>query len=127
MIDPHTIVEGFLDKQADLDGVLLYPGEDVPPPGYTPGDNGDCITFKVRGGDSDYEDALLRPSVQFKCYGSSEVEANACYRALYDALHNGSGEHVLHAEVETIGQTLEEPETGWYFVLSYFSVTLRQS
>jgi hypothetical protein len=128
MIDALKLLRDFLLADAGYVAVVTggtYAGRNVPPVGYDPGD-GPCTVFDVRGGRPDYDDALLMPSVQFKCYGSSEVEANACYRALYDALHDATGEHVLHAEVETIGQTLEEPETGWFFVVSHFSVTFRQ-
>lgn len=132
MIDPHAIVEGFLAVQTDLVGVLLYTGEDVPPPGYSPGDSGDCITFKVRGGDSDYEDALLRPSMQFKCYGASggvptTAASYALYRTLHDVLHGARSAEILHCERETLGQPLREPDTEWPFVLVHFRFLLRQS
>lgn len=110
---------------ADLVGSRIFAGRDVPPVGYVPAD-GDCIVFKVRGGGPDYDDALLNPSVQFKCYSTDEVNAYALYRTLYDHLHNGTSSAILHAESETLGQILEEPETEWYFVLSYFTIMTRR-
>jgi hypothetical protein len=129
MIDAHTTIRAFLLTNAPLValvGTRLYAGRDVPPVGYKPLD-GPCITFKVRGGGPDYEDALLNPSVQFKCYDDTETECYALYRALYAAVQNGTSATVLHAETETLGQVLSEPDTGWYFTLAYFKFMLRQA
>lgn len=128
MIDANAKIREFLVADVplvNLCGTRIYAGRDVPPEGYNPAD-GDAITFKIRGGSPDYDDALLSPSVQFKCYGATELAAMACYRALYDALHNGTGATVLHGESEILGQALEEPDTQWTFVLAYFTVMLRQ-
>lgn len=128
MVDLHTTIRSYLILSSDLTdlvGTRIYAGRDVPPVGYVPAD-GDCIVFKVRGGGPDYDDALLNPSVQFKCYSTGEVDAYNLYRTLYDHLHNGKSSMILHAESETLGQILEEPETEWYFVLSYFTVTIRR-
>lgn len=123
LILSHVLADATL---ASMAGDRVFAERNVPPPGYRPAD-GPCITFKIRGGGPDYEDALLTPSVQFKCYDTSEVRAQALYRALHDALHNSTGPSVLHAEEEGIGQTLEEPDTEWVFVLAFFTVMLRQA
>ncbi len=104
----------------------IYGGRDVPPPGYKPA-HGQALVFKVRGGPGyDEEDALLVASVQFKCYGRTEQEADALYRDLVLALHNGGNGEILHALIEGPGVSLEEPETQWPFTLCYFSVLVRQ-
>ena len=129
MIDAHTTIRAFLLTHAPLAalvGTRLYAGRDVPPVGYQPL-AGPCITFKVRGGGPDYEDALLNPSVQFKCYDDTEAESYDLYRTLYEAAHNGYSATVLHAATETLGQVLSEPDTGWYFTLAYFKFMLRQA
>lgn len=129
MIDPHTVIRDYLLLDADLVGLVgnrVYAGRDVPPVGYAPGD-GPCVTFRVRGGEPDYDDALLNPSVQFKCYAPDEPSSYEVYRALYDHLHNGQAAGIAHAESEVLGQLLEEPETDWHFVLAYFRVMLRKS
>lgn len=128
MIDAHAVILEYLEAQAGLVGLTdsrIYAGRDTPPVGYKP-DDGVCVTFRVRGGNPDYEDALLIPSVQFKCYASSEADAWALYRTLYDAVHNGNNAEVLHAESEVLGQLLEEPDTQWVFVLGFFVFMLRQ-
>ena len=128
MIEPHGLIRAFLADDAALVALVgtgIYAGRDVPPPDVTPGD-GDCLVFKIRGGNTHYDDALIYPSVQFKAYATSEVGAYAVYRALRDALHNGHDSNILHAEEEGLGQPLEEPDTEWRYVLAFFTVLLRQ-
>lgn len=130
MVDVHAVLLAFLESE--LSDVEIYAGRSEPPSGYRLTD-GDCIVFRARGGGPDYDDALLIPSVQFKCYGvdgnkeSSEIESFELYRSLYDALHNGHNSGILYAESETLGQLLDEPETGWHYVLAHFRVMIRQS
>ena len=130
MIDVHAALLAFLE--AELSGVKIYAGRSEPPVGYRL-TGGDCIVFRARGGGPDYDDALLMPSVQFKCYGtdanneSSELASFTLYRSLYDALHNGHDGSILHAQSETLGQLLDEPDTGWYYVLAHFQIMVRQS
>lgn len=127
MIDVHTAILDFLLRDAalrDLVGERMYAGRNVPPVGYLP-EQGPCVVFKTRGGRPDYEDALLMPSVQFKCYGADEVTAGVVYRMLFDALQSRAGGGILHAESETLGEPLEEPETEWRFVLSFWRVMIR--
>ena len=130
MIDLHAEVEAFLSVTGTtLEGLVadrIYAGRTVPPPGYELSD-GPCVVFRVRGGGPDYDDALLIPSVQFKMYGSSEESAFEVYRALYDRLHNGHDDSILHAESEVLGQLLEESDTQWPYVLAFFTVMVRQT
>jgi len=128
VIDPHAKLLTLLEADSDLVtlcGSRIYAGRNVPPRGYTPGD-GSALTFRVRGGPGfDQEDAILTPSFQFKCYGATELAAMTCYRALVDALHNGSSANVLRGIQESVGQLLEEPSTEWPFVLCFFTVLIR--
>jgi len=105
-----------------LTGTRIHAETDTPPPGYKPSDGG-CVCFKTRGGDMrTQEDALILPSVQFKCYAASDVAANAVYRALFDALQGARAGTVRWAQIEALGATLSEPETGWPFVLTYYKI-----
>ena len=127
MIDIHATLLGYL--QVRMADVLIFAGRSVPPDSWQLED-GSCIVFRVRGGFADYSDALLVPSVQFKCYGvrsgeSSEVESDALYRRLYDELHNGRGVSITHAESEALGELLSEPDTGWHYVLCAFQAMVR--
>lgn len=124
MIDPHEAIVTYLEAQAGLAGVTIVAGRNEPAEGYQPSD-GPCIVFKVRGGSGDYEDALITPSVQFKCYESTERSAYSLYIALRDALQHGANSQVRWAREEVLGQPLTEPDTGWPFTLAFFDVTIR--
>lgn len=129
MIDVNIKVLEHLAANAPLcalTGNRIYAGRDTPPPGYDPS-QGNAICFTSRGGNPDYPDALLIVSFQFKCYAPSELDAFTLYRTLYDALHTQTSDFILHAESETFGQVLEEPDTNWIFALAFFSVMLRAS
>lgn len=129
MVDVEKAIRDYLKIRPELTQYTearIYAGRDVPPVGYSLPDDGPCVTFRVRGGLADYDDALANPSVQFKCYGSTEYRARQVHRALYDVLQNGHDGAILHAEAEVLGQDLEEPDTHWPFVLSYFTVMVRQ-
>lgn len=129
MVDVHAAILAFLEDDATLVAAApggIFAARDVPPPGYKP-DDGAAITFRVRGGTPDYDDATLMPSVQFKCYGASELAAWTCYRTLYDTLHNGVSATIARGISEVLGQPLEEPDTDWPFVLAFFRVLIRQS
>lgn len=130
MLDVHDIIRDYLLTQSgvtDLVGTHIYAGRDVPPETYALDDDGPCVTFRVRGGNEDYEGALLTPSVQFKCYGATDYEANEVYRAVDDALHvqHDATTGILHAEREVMGQPLEEPQTEWPYTLAFYLVMVR--
>jgi hypothetical protein len=105
-------------------GTRIYPESPTPPNGYKPS-IGTCLCFKARGGQPHpHTDAVLRPSVQFKLYGATEIDAQRAYRVLFDALRTLKTTSVMGAEAETLGTTLREPDTGWVFVLAFYRLTL---
>lgn len=127
MIDTLDAIRNFLLKRPNvfaLTGDRIYAGRNVPPVGYKPSD-GQAIAFRTRGGSPEYDDGVVRQSVQIKCYGDTEVEANALYRAVYDDVHNGHSAVVRYATIEQLGSTLEEPDTDWVFVLTFFNFMIR--
>jgi hypothetical protein len=130
MLDVHDIIRDYLLTQSGVTTLVstrIYAGRDVPPETYALTD-GPCITLRVRGGNEDYEGALLTPSVQFKCYGATDYVANSVYRALDDALHgDGLSATLLHGEREVQGQPLEEPQTEWPYTLAFYQVMIRNS
>lgn len=122
MIDTAEVIRGFLIIQPQVTALTaqrIWAERDTPPEGYVISD-GPAICFKRRGGGVDYESVVLRPSIQFKVYGRTELEANQVYRALFDVLARAGTGVILAAELETLGQTLYEPETGWPYVLVFF-------
>jgi hypothetical protein len=129
VVDASKAILDYLLAQPGLTNVVegrIYAEVDTPPPGYTPAD-GQAICFKTRGGIQDYEGAILMPSVQFKCYGASEFEANEAYRALCDALNDKASYAIKYARLEALGVTLREPDTDWIYVLAFFSILVTNS
>lgn len=126
MIDIEATVRTYLlsvPGVTALTGTRIYAGRDVPPVGYQPSDGG-AICFKVRGGSLNYPAVHADSSLQFKCYGASEVAAAGVYRALVDALQDARTNTILSSQLEILGQHLEEPETQWRFVLAFFQIIL---
>ena len=121
MVDAHAAVLGFLET--NLPGVTIAAAVETAPKGYKPSD-GSLIVFKARGGNHAYEADHLFPSMQFKCYGLTELAAMTLYRSLFDTLNHSSGAGVKWAESEVLGQPLYEPDTGWPYVLAFFNVTV---
>ena len=124
MIDVPAVLRSYLVAQAPLatlTGTRIWSERSAPIAGYKPADGG-AIAFLIRGGAVLYRGGVGRASVQFKCYGVDELTANAVYRALYDVLNNSQGPGIKNAFIDILGQSLTEPETGWPFVLTYYTV-----
>ena len=132
MIDVEAEIRAFLVGQAALTalvGARIYAGTDVPAVDYQPS-VGPCICFKVRGGRFETEQrGLIAPSVQFKCYGATELEANGCYRTLHDVLDLGRGATMRYALAEGPGQLLQDQERDkdWWFTLVFYTMLLDDS
>lgn len=98
----------------------------MPIAGYKPND-GVAIAFRTRGGGTMYHGGLMYPSVQFKIWGgvvNDTLPVVAGYRALVDVLHDKSPGAIRSAYLEVLGQTAEEQDTGWPFVLCFFTIWL---
>lgn len=124
--DVNERILSFL--QAALPSYSIWAGVTFPPSGYDPASSGRGIAFKVRGGNTDAveESDLLRPSVQFKAYGSSERDAWQAYMALTEVLLSPADGYVIDAREDPgIGNQLKEPDTGWDHVLAFYIVTVR--
>lgn len=127
MISVHAAIRQHLATNMALHplvGSRIWAGRIEPAPGYQPS-QGAAITFAVRGGAPDYSDAIVEPSVQFQCWGATEVQAETAYNTLFDAMQNAHNGVIAWARCEVLGQLLREPATGWPFVLTYFQVKLR--
>lgn len=123
MIDTLQTLRAYLVSKSALTSqtsARIYAGKVYPPETYTPGQKAIC--FNGRGGQLVYHSQTLRDSIQFKCYGANEVEAFALYRTLVDVLHDGQGLNIRSAQLEIAGYPLQEPETDWHYVLTYFTV-----
>lgn len=119
--DEMTVVVNYLEAQAGMSGISIYAGEDEPPAGYEPGD-GAAIVFKTRGGEDDDVRAVMKPSLQFKCYGSTPAVAMQTAHKLHAALVDAKNKNIMAAERESMPVTLREPETDWPYALVYYSM-----
>ena len=125
MTDVEAVVREYLASAA---GLTAYTGERIYasrnlPAGYKPTD-GPAVVFGIRGGGQDYTSHVLMPALQFRCYGATQTLARATDRALHSALNEMSGRGIKWARMEGLGQLLTEPETLWWFVLSFWDVWL---
>lgn len=126
MIDAPAVIRTYLLTQmalTTLTSTRVWSERSTPVAGYKPADGG-AVAFKIRGGTTIYSGQAASPSVQFKCYGADELTANAVYRGLFDALNNKQGSGVKAAYIDVLGQSLTEPDTGWPFVLTFYTVWL---
>ena len=127
MVDASLVIRDYLLSKPEIVAVVadrVYAERSAPPPGYREED-GPCIVFKVRGGSISYEDALLLPSVQIACYAPSAYDARIVWNVVFSVLHGATTARILHAEAADLGESLVEPETGWNFVVGYFSMMIR--
>lgn len=129
MIDILAVLREYIRQRPTvlaLVGSRTWAGRVYPPKGYKP-DQGPALVFQVRGGDLTYENDNAFASVQFKCYGLTEVDANELYRALVTDIHSidGVSASIRHVELEGLGTTLEEPGSEWIYVLCYLTFMIR--
>lgn len=126
MIDAGAAIRTSLLTQTTLTSVIstrLWAERVTPLEGYVPAQGG-AIAFRIRGGGTMYHNGLISPSVQFKCYGIDEKTANTVYRALFDTLHDKAFSSIRAAQCEVLGQTAQEPDTQWPYVLTFFTIWL---
>ena len=133
MVDVEAVIRAHLVAQTTpalealyaLTADRIYASQSLPTD-YRPAD-GPAILFTTRGGGQDYSSAILRPSVQYRCYAKDEEKARDAYRALYDALNDQSGVGITQSRLETQGQLLTDPESTWPYVLCAFQHSIRNS
>ena len=119
----------LLDHTAltDLTGQRIWAGESEPPESvkYRP-DQGGAIAFMGTGGTGGYNGEIIRPRIQFKCYGGTKLEAGQVYQKLFDALHFPNYE-IMDADLESGPIEINEPETDWPVVLSFWRIMIRNT
>lgn len=126
MIDAPAILRNYLLTRTALTaltGTRIWAERFNPPDGYMPS-VGSAIAFRTRGGNVDYSRSVLTNSWQFKCYGVDETAANLLYRTLFAVLDDEKGLGFLMAELEIAGQTLQEQDTNWPYVLCYYQTLM---
>lgn len=91
---------------------------------YTP-TTGAAIVFKSAGGGFLASNALLRNRWQFKFYGPDVYAIRAVYLATMDAMHDAAGLGILSSQPEAPGTMLNDPESGWPFMLVFIETLIR--
>ncbi|MCB8942543.1 MAG: hypothetical protein H6658_02085 [Ardenticatenaceae bacterium] len=128
MIDIDATARAFLLADTAVATAFadrVWASTDVPPEDYDPAVGGG-VCIQSRGGPKRYE-GLLAPSMQVKCYGQDSVAAWNTYTLVAEALSEKAGATVRWSDVEVLGQAIEEPETGRWFVLGFFQMFMLPS
>ncbi len=128
MLDIDATIRAHLASLAELTAVFgsrMYMGRSLPP-GYKV-EQGAALLGMVRGGGQEFHSQLYRPSVQFRVYAATEAEARSAFGALYDALNDtvARGIAYIRQDEGTFPVLLNEPETNWPYILSYFTFQLQ--
>ena len=103
-----------------LAGARIWQGEQ-PTGNYTPAD-GAAITFQFVGGIIDFNDALQLPLLIVDCWASTPLASYQLYLQVLEALDCKSSAYLQHSIVETLGETVRHPDTGWPFTTSSYRV-----
>ena len=133
MIDTNQVIRDYLVSRPALIalvGTRIYAANPLPENVTLP-----CISFFTRGGTSiPAVPTIVVPSVQFSCWADDPVEARSIYRALYDDLNclcdgnvtiDGTVYWIMRAVEETQGQDLQDEIPGFWRVVTFFAVTIR--
>ncbi len=132
MIDAHDALRSFLIADSPLRTLLGGDFVFVPEvPGNFTGLQmpEKAISFRFTGGLSGQYNKTQRARAVFRCWGTTSDEARDVYAALYDRLNGQQGLVVgnvaIHGADEDIpGEPLEDPDTGWPFIHTVYTVTL---
>ena len=133
MIDSNQVIREYLVSRpaiAALVGVRIYAANPLPENATLP-----CISFFTRGGTSiPAVPTIIVPSVQFSCWADDPIEARTIYRALYDELNGLYDANVtigatvywiMRAIEEVQGQDLQDEIPGFWRVLTFYAITIR--
>lgn len=130
MIDAAKTLNDYLLTQTALTaliGTRLWAEMDTPPEKQYKPHDGAGIVFKSAGGPGlEAGDRVIAVRWQFKIYGKDIYAIRSAYLALVDALHDVRGRGgILGSSLETPGVPLEEPDTHWLFMLTFFMTRMK--
>ena len=132
MIDAHDALRTFLIADSPLRTLLGGNFVFVPevPASFTGLQMPEkAISFRFNGGLSGKMNKTQQARVVFRCWGTTSDEARDVYAALYDRLNGQQGLLIgnvaIHgADEESPGSPLEDPDTGWPYIFTVYTVTL---
>ena len=129
-VSTDATVVAFLLEDADL-GLLvetrIWGGISTPPraANYNPA-SGAALCLQTMTGVDDYTDLLRHERVQFKCYADTRAEADELAGVLHGALQGESTANMMWARRTITPRVLAEPETGWIFAFTQYSIMVHQ-
>ena len=133
MIDALDVVQQRVNAALTVLQGRVYTTLREAPEGWVPEDGG-CIVVSGRGGGGHGEsNTMLRVSLQFKCYGggvhfnAQKTNARAIYKLLHESIVHRPTYKIMGCQAEGTAIDLEEPETGFPFVLGFFRFQLRNT
>ena len=141
LVDTNVLIRTYLLTSCELTDPLIALIGGVSPRLYCPRlpENAilPAISFFARGGSADAEvPSIFSPSVQFDCWADNLEDARKVYRALYDALAGLDSVgvtidtmlyYIMKAREEVQGQDLVDEIPGYFRVLTFYSITIRNT
>jgi hypothetical protein len=129
MIDARKVIYAHLVSLGPALGSLqgrFYAGSEFPS-GFSLA-SGPAVLFKERGGGLDYHHQAGAVSMQVQVYANTEQDAQRAAAVFFDVVDQTRGGSLLWLELEpgTVPVPLADPESGWPYVLMYFSAKLRE-
>lgn len=127
MIDAPDILRDYLLTKTAITALVstrIWAELTYPPTGYKPADGG-AIVFKSATGGFVGANTIVRNRWQFKVYGPDVYAIGAVYRVLMDVMHDVRGSGIKSSGPEAPGTMLEEPDSGWAFMLVYFETRMK--
>jgi len=129
-VSTDATVVAFLLTDVDLEALVetrIWGGISTPPraANYNPA-SGAAICLQTISGVDDYTDLLRHERVQFKCYANTRAEADELAGVLHGALQSGRTGKMKWARRTITPRVLAEPETGWIFAFTQYSIMIHQ-
>lgn len=128
MIDFNDVMRNLiLTKTAITEriGDRLWMERRTPAPGYKISD-GQAIVMYVRGGvEPDYNSIIFRYPYVVKMYGIDPLTCNQLSGIYFDNLNNLAAQYVMRFYIDMPAQTVQEPDTGWFYSLNYYTGIFR--
>jgi len=133
MIDIEARIRAHLASLAGLQavfgkpggGLRIYAGRNLPSEADVA--SGPALLIGMRGGGQDFHSQLYVVSVQCRVYAATEAQAPAGERALYDAINDTQARAIAYMRLEdgTMPVLLNDPDTGWPYMLSFYRFHVR--
>ena len=129
-VSTDATVVAFLLTDVDLEALVetrIWGGISTPPraANYNPS-SGAAVCLQTISGADDYTDLLRHEQVQFKCYANTRADADELAGVLHGALQGERTANMMWARRTITPRVLAEPDTGWIFAFTQYSIMIHQ-